>query len=93
MLIVGYDNKKKEPSLNWIDYLGTNVELPYAAHGYAAFYTMSLLDHHYRPDFTEEQGLHLMRLCIEELQKRLPIDFKGVFVKVVDANGVREIEL
>ncbi|ODV76333.1 proteasome core particle subunit beta 4 [Cyberlindnera jadinii NRRL Y-1542] len=93
VLIAGYDEKTQEPSLNWIDYLGTNVELPYAAHGYAAFYTFSLLDHHYRPDFTTEQGLHLLKLCIEELQKRLPIDFKGVFVKIVNKDGVKEVEI
>lgn len=93
VLVAGYDEKKKEPSLNWIDYLGTNVELPYAAHGYAGFYTFSLLDHHYRPDFTTQQGMDLLKLCLEELQKRLPIDFKGVFVKVVDKDGVREVEV
>ncbi|KAH3676249.1 hypothetical protein WICMUC_002126 [Wickerhamomyces mucosus] len=92
VLIAGYDEKKEEPSLNWIDYLGTNVELPYAAHGYAAFYTFSLLDRHYRPDFSTEEGLELLKLCLKELETRMPIDFKGVFVKVVDKDGIRLID-
>ncbi|ODQ58983.1 hypothetical protein WICANDRAFT_63486 [Wickerhamomyces anomalus NRRL Y-366-8] len=93
VLIAGYDDKKEEPSLNWIDYLGTNVELPYAAHGYAAFYTFSLLDRHYRPDFTEEEGLDLLKQCLKELETRMPIDFKGVFVKVVSKDGIKDVDI
>lgn len=80
-----------EPHLYQIDYLGTQVELPYAAHGYAGFYTFSLLDHHYKPDMTLDKGITLLKLCINELEKRMPIDFKGVFVKVVDKNGIRQL--
>ena len=78
--------------MNWIDYLGTQVELPYGAHGYAAFYTTSLLDKHYRKDMTVEDGLKLMDMCVKELQTRMPIDFKGVYIKVVDKDGIRQIE-
>lgn len=93
VLIGGYDTKSETPSLYQIDYLGTKVELPYAAHGYSGFYTFSLLDHHYRPDMTTEEGLKLLKLCIEELERRMPVDFKGVLVKVVDKDGVREVDL
>lgn len=93
VLIGGYDTKSETPSLYQIDYLGTKVELPYAAHGYSGFYTFSLLDHHYRPDMTTEEGLKLLKLCVEELERRMPVDFKGVLVKVVDKDGVREVDL
>ncbi|KAH3898855.1 probable Proteasome subunit beta type-4 [Saccharomycodes ludwigii] len=93
VLLGGYDIKTNNPSLYQIDYLGTKVELPYAAHGYSGFYTFSLLDHHYRPDMDLESGLHLLRLCLEELNKRMPMDFKGVYVKVVDKDGVRFVDL
>ncbi|CCH60939.1 hypothetical protein TBLA_0D04430 [Henningerozyma blattae CBS 6284] len=92
VLIGGYDSTSKKPQLYQIDYLGTKVELPYAAHGYSGFYTFSLLDHHYRPDMTKEEGLDLLKKCIEELQKRMPIDFKGVLVKIVDENGVSTVD-
>lgn len=92
VLIGGYDTKKEKPELYQIDYLGTKVDLPYAAHGHSGFYTFSLLDHHYRPDMTTTEGLELLKLCIAELQKRMPIDFKGVIVKIVDKDGVREVE-
>ncbi|AAS50384.1 AAR019Wp [Eremothecium gossypii ATCC 10895] len=92
VLIGGYDTRAEKPELYQIDYLGTKVELPYAAHGYSGFYTFSLLDHHYRPDMTTEEGLKLLKLCVEELQRRMPIDFKGVLVKVVDKDGIRDVE-
>lgn len=92
-LIGGYDCKTGNPSLNWIDYLGTQVELPYGAHGYAAFYTTSLLDKHYRHGMSVEEGIELLRMCLKELQTRMPIDFKGVYVKVVDKDGIKSIDV
>ncbi|ANB12522.1 proteasome core particle subunit beta 4 [Sugiyamaella lignohabitans] len=91
ILIGGYDVKKKKATLNWIDYLAANVELPYAAHGYAQYYVLSLLDRHHDPNMTQEQGLELLKDCIKELRLRMPIDFKGVQVKVVDEAGVRKL--
>ncbi|ODV67547.1 proteasome-domain-containing protein [Hyphopichia burtonii NRRL Y-1933] len=91
VLLGGFDPKTNTPSLNWIDYLGTQVELPYAAHGYAAFYCTSLLDRHYRPDMKLEEGLELLKLSLKELETRMPIDFKGVYVKVVDKDGIRDV--
>lgn len=92
VLIGGFDTKTGKPELYQIDYLGTNVELPYAAHGYAGFYTFSLLDRHYRPDMTLAEGLELLKKCVEELDRRMPVDFKGVIVKVIDKDGVRQVE-
>lgn len=33
-----------------------------------------------------------MRMCTEELKRRLPIDFKGVYVKVITKDGVQDVE-
>lgn len=93
VLLGGFDAKLGTPTLNLIDYLGTQVELPYAAHGYAAFYTLSLFDRHYRPDMEVADGLNLLRMSLKELQTRMPIEFKGVYVKVVDKDGIRDIDL
>lgn len=81
------------PALYWIDYLGTQTELPYAAHGYAAFYCSSLFDKHYKQNMTLDEGLALLKMSLRELETRMPIDFKGVYVKVVDAAGIREVEV
>lgn len=36
--------------------------------------------------------MKLLRLCTDELKRRLPIDFKGMFVKVVTKDGIREVD-
>lgn len=68
--------------LNWIDYLAANVELPYAAHGYASYYVLALLDRHHKPGLTLEEGLSLMEECVKEIKLRIPIDFKGIQVSL-----------
>lgn len=36
-----------------------------------------------------EEGMKVLRMCSDELKRRLPIDFKGLGVKVVTRDGVR----
>lgn len=90
ILVAGFDDNR--PQLHWIDYLGTNVELPYAAHGYAMYYVLSTLDRWWKKTMTLAEGLELARKCINELTTRLPIDFKGCDVHVVDKSGVRQYQ-
>ena len=42
------------------------------------YYCLSILDKHHHPDIDFEKGLKIMRMCTDELKRRLPIDFKGV---------------
>ncbi|KAF2863672.1 N-terminal nucleophile aminohydrolase [Piedraia hortae CBS 480.64] len=91
LLLGGYDAIKEKPELYWIDYLASCASVPYAAHGYAQYYCLSTLDKHHHPDISLERGLEILRMCTDELKRRLPIDFKGVIVKVVDKDGVREL--
>lgn len=56
------------------------------------YYCLSLLDKHHHPDIDYEQGMKILRMCTEELKRRLPIDFKGVYVKVITKDGVRDVE-
>ena len=92
LLLGGYNAATSKPELYWIDYLASSAPVPYAAHGYAQYYCLSTLDKHHNPDIDLETGLKILRMCTDELKRRLPIDFKGVIVKVVDKDGVREIE-
>lgn len=90
LLLGGYDTKTDKPCLFWIDYLASCAPLPYAAHGYAQYYCLSILDKHHHPDITFDQGMKILRMCTDELKRRLPIDFKGMFVKVLTKDGIRE---
>ncbi|KAI4159042.1 MAG: hypothetical protein LQ342_006943 [Letrouitia transgressa] len=92
LLLGGMDPITKKPHLYWLDYLASLTPLPYAAHGYAQYYCLSILDKHHHPDINYEQGLKIMRMCTEELRKRLPIDFKGMLVKVIDKDGIRTVD-
>jgi len=92
LLLGGVDPMTQEPSLNWLDYLASSARLPYAAHGYAQYYCLSILDKHHHPDISFEQGMKILRMCTDELQRRLPIDFKGMTVKVIKKDGIQDLE-
>jgi len=92
LLLGGVDPITLKPSLYWLDYLASLAPLPYAAHGYAQYYCLSILDKHHHPDINFEQGIKILRMCTDELKRRLPIDFKGMLVKVVTKDGMREVE-
>ncbi|KAF7845950.1 hypothetical protein BT93_L5833 [Corymbia citriodora subsp. variegata] len=91
LLLGGVDPISKEPGLWWLDYLASSARVPYAAHGYAQYYCLSILDKHHHPSISEDRGLEILRMCTDELQRRLPIDFKGMTVKIVGQEGIREI--
>jgi len=90
LLLGGWDSRTEKPTLYWIDYLASAAPLPYAAHGYAQYYCLSILDKHHHPDISFEQGMKILRMCSDELKRRLPIDFKGLIVKTVTKDGIRE---
>ncbi|KAF2405321.1 N-terminal nucleophile aminohydrolase [Trichodelitschia bisporula] len=92
LLLGGFDPIKEKPSLYWIDYLAAMADVPYAAHGYAQYYCLSILDKHHRPDISLDEGIKMLGMCTDELKRRLPIDFKGVYVKVITKDGIRELE-
>jgi 20S proteasome subunit beta 4 len=56
------------------------------------YYCLSILDKHHHPDISFEQGMKILRMCTDELQRRLPIDFKGMTVKVVKKDGIVDLE-
>ncbi|KAI1805520.1 nucleophile aminohydrolase [Daldinia bambusicola] len=92
LLLGGVDPITHKPSLYWLDYLAALASVPYAAHGYAQYYCLSILDKHHHPDMTFVQGLKVLEMCTDELKRRLPIDFKGMTVKVVTKDGIRDVE-
>ena len=51
----------------------------------------SLLDAHWKEGMTEEEGMHLMKLCIAEINTRFMINMPNWVIKVVDKNGVRTV--
>ncbi|KAF9522342.1 20S proteasome subunit [Crepidotus variabilis] len=93
LLLGGYDIASDDPHLYWIDYLGTLSEVPFAAHGYGAYFALSLLDRYHDPNATLEEGLATLKRCIDEVSKRLVVSPDKYKVKVVDKDGIRDVEL
>lgn len=48
LLLAGYDDHEG-PALYYMDYLAALAKAPFAAHGYGAFLTLSILDRYYKP--------------------------------------------
>lgn len=93
LLLGGYDAPAHEPALYWIDYLGTMAQVPFAAHGYASYLTLSTMDRYHRPDMSLDEALELLQRCINEMRTRFVIDVGRFHVRVIDRDGVREVPL
>ncbi|KAI9739545.1 MAG: Proteasome subunit beta type-4 [Cirrosporium novae-zelandiae] len=92
LLLGGMDPITQKPSLYFLDYLAALAPVPYAAHGYAQYYCLSILDKHHHPDIDLEKGLKILTMCTDELKRRMPIDFKGLTVKIVTKDGIKNQE-
>lgn len=77
LLLAGFDPTTSTPSLYWVDYLGTLGHVPYAAHGYGAYFATSTMDRWHDPEADLEQGLDLLRKCIAELETRFIMNLGG----------------
>ncbi|GAA6041138.1 hypothetical protein JCM8097_004134 [Rhodosporidiobolus ruineniae] len=93
LLLGGFDPTSSTPSLYWIDYLGTVGTVPYAAHGYGAYFALSTMDRWHDPEGSLEDGLALLRKCIGELETRFIVNLGGWTIRVADKDGVRRINL
>ncbi|GAA94397.1 uncharacterized protein L969DRAFT_96359 [Mixia osmundae IAM 14324] len=93
LLLGGFDPTDSTPHLYWIDYLGTKATVPYAAHGYGSYFCLSTMDRYHNPNCSLEEGLALLARCINELETRFIVNLGKFQVRVVDKDGVREVEL
>eukprot|EP01147_Barroeca_monosierra_P009201 gene9201-1487_t len=91
-LVAGWD-KVDGPSLYYLDYLGAMVKVPFGAHGYGSFFTLATMDHHFRKDMTLDDAKDVLRKCFLEVKTRFLINLDTFKIRVVDADGIREIQL
>ncbi|KAL1228988.1 Proteasome subunit beta type-2 [Trichinella pseudospiralis] len=91
MILAGYD-EQEGPYLSMIDYLGTQFTGPYLMFGYGSFFTYSILDRIYNENFTFEEAMDALKACFQEVRKRLIVDVKALQVKIIDKNGIRDLE-
>ncbi|XP_044143570.1 proteasome subunit beta type-2 [Bufo gargarizans] len=91
LLLAGYD-EHDGPSLYYMDYLAALAKAPFAAHGYGAYLTLSILDRYYKPDLTREEAVELLKKCVAELQKRFILSLPSFTVRVIDKDGIHDLE-
>ena len=88
----GYD-AEKGPSVYWMDYFGSLAKPNATAQGLCSYFLLSLFDRHWKKDMTLDEGLKLVEMCIEQLSKRYVISLQQFIVKIVDKDGIRQIDL
>ena len=74
-----------------MDYLATSVKVPFGIHGYGAFFATGILDRFYRPDMSLQEGIELLKRCINEVQKRLVINLPAFKLTVIDKDGIHDL--
>ncbi|XP_073946195.1 proteasome subunit beta type-2-like [Choristoneura fumiferana] len=88
LLMAGYD-KENGPELYFMDYLASSVKVPFAAHGYGGFLSVSIMDRYHKPDLTEEQAYDILKMCVKEVHKRLFVSLPNFQVTVVNRDGIK----
>ncbi|XP_069333763.1 proteasome subunit beta type-2 isoform X1 [Eulemur rufifrons] len=91
LLLAGYD-EHEGPALYYMDYLAALAKAPFAAHGYGAFLTLSILDRYYTPTISRDKAVELLRKCLEELQKRFILNLPTFSVRIIDKNGIHDLD-
>jgi len=92
MLIAGYDDANG-PELYFMDWLASLQKVPFAAHGYGSFFSLSIMDRYYRPGLTREEARELLQKCIEEVQRRFLVRLPDFFIRIVDKDGVHDVSI
>ena len=90
LLLAGYD-KEDGPSLYFMDYLASMNKCPFAAHGYGAFFSYSILDRNYRDDITQDEAVDLLKKCIDEIQLRFIVNLPAYTIRVINKDGVKDL--
>jgi len=81
------------PQLYFIDYLASSEKVNKAAHGYGAYFALSIMDKEYKDDLTLDEAKAIIVKCIVEMQTRFLIHMGNFKCKVVTANGSQEVTL
>ncbi|MCL7045942.1 hypothetical protein MKW94_016753 [Papaver nudicaule] len=89
LLLAGYD-KETGPSLYYIDYIASCHKVEKGAFGYGAYFSLSMMDRHYRSGMSVEEATDLAEKCIMEIRSRLVVAPPNFVIKIVDKDGARE---
>ena len=76
-----------------MDYLAAMIKAPFATHGYGGVFSMAIMDRYHRPDMTVEEAYDVLKKCVAEIQLRLIVNLPNFQVKILDKNGIRDLDI
>lgn len=86
-MVVG-TSKESVPHIYWIDHLSSMVKLNFAAHGYASYFCMSIMDRYWKDDMSLPEVKALMRKCLEALSVRYAANLPVFTFKLMTKDGI-----
>ena len=90
LLLGGWD-KTAGPSMYYMDYLGSMHQMKIAAHGYASYFALSIMDRYWKEDMTVDEAMDLLRKCIDELKTRFILSLQEFKIKIVSKDGIKDL--
>ena len=63
---------------------------PFASHGYGSFFSLGVLDRHWKPGMNREEVMELMKKCFAQVQKRFIINLPNFQLQIVDKDGIHD---
>lgn len=90
LLQAGFD-EASGPCLYYMDYMGSLMKVDHGAHGYCAFFLLSLFDRHWAKDMSLDDAFKLIATCIKQLRGRFLVQLRRFKVKIVSKDGVRVV--
>jgi 20S proteasome subunit beta 4 len=71
-----------------IDYLGSMVEVPFTAQGYAGHFLFGTLDKYWKPGMNLEEGKAVLARCLHELKTRFLLQPTEFCCKCASVEGI-----
>ncbi|VDN01118.1 unnamed protein product [Thelazia callipaeda] len=92
-LIGGYDTAENKAFLGSVDYLGNAISnQPYIFRGFSGRFSYAILDKGYKNNMTENEGLDLLKKCLQESKRRFIVNLPLFQVTIIDKDGTRQLE-
>jgi len=61
-------------------------------HGYGGYFCYSILDRVYKENFTLDEALTALKMCLKEVKNRFSIDLPTFQAMVIDKDGIRKVD-
>jgi len=95
IVLAGYSTNERDQEraqLFSIDYLGAMISANVVAHGFCQFFALGVGDRMWKENMTVDEALVMLQTIVNELGKRMAAYPHCVFVRIIDAEGIRVLD-